>query len=132
MDVTAILDRFYSAYNAHDALTAAALYQSDGEHADIAQGRPRRGRQDIAEGLTYFLASFPDSHWEVRLQIIDESRAAVSYTLTGSLQRDIGPFVARGQELVLRGVHLFEISDGEILGTEDYWDAATFRRQMSV
>jgi steroid delta-isomerase-like uncharacterized protein len=125
-----LLERFYSAYNDHDAAAAAATYRDDGCHHEISQEAERQGRDEIERGLCGFFEAFPDARWEVVTRCVDEKRAAVSYILTGTLSAPLGPFEPEGQELRLRGVHLFELAGGQIARSEDYWDMSTFGRQM--
>jgi ketosteroid isomerase-like protein len=35
------------------------------------------------------------------------------------------------QAISLRGVHMLQVRDGLIRRSEDYWDAATFQRQLN-
>jgi steroid delta-isomerase-like uncharacterized protein len=126
-----VLDAFFEAYNNHDPDAAAALYTPDGEHIDMAQGHPKRGREAIAGGLRHFLRSFPDARWETGGErIIGADRAVARYVLTATLHRDLGSFQARGQRIELRGVQVLELDSGRIARSEDYWDGATFARQI--
>jgi steroid delta-isomerase-like uncharacterized protein len=127
-----LLQDLYAAYNAHDATAAALLYANNGQHVDVAIGKPKTGGGTIAEGLEAFLAAFPDAHWAVESTADNEDgRAFGRYVLTGTLQQDMSSFTARGQRLELAGVHVLEYLEGRITKSEDYWDAATFSRQMN-
>jgi len=126
-----VLDSLYQAYNDHDPDAAAALYAAGGEHEDVAHGRPRRGAQAIAEGLRRFLAAVPDARWETSDRIIAGDRAVARYVLSGTLQGNLGPFRARRQRIVLRGVQVLELHSGRITRSEDFWDGATFERQLA-
>jgi steroid delta-isomerase-like uncharacterized protein len=126
-----VLDSLFAAYNDHDPDAAAALYAPDGHHEDVALGRPRRGAPAIAEGLRRFLSSVPDAHWQTSDRIVTGDRAVGRYVLSGTLQRSMGPFRAHGQRIVLRGVQVLELHEGRILRSEDFWDAATFERQLN-
>lgn len=125
-----ILEELHAAYNRHDADAAGALYADDCAHEDIAYGRPKHGRDEIAGGLGHFLAAFPDAHWETLDSFEHDDRAMARYVLTGTLQSDFGPFRASGQRIELRGVQVLELSAGRIVRSEDYWDGATFERQV--
>jgi steroid delta-isomerase-like uncharacterized protein len=127
-----IVTQFYEAYNRGDVDGAVALYAPGGKHVEVAQGREANGRDEIASGLRGFLASFPDARWNVQRTIVEGQFSAVTYLLTGTLQEQLGPFEAAGQTLELRGVHVFEINEGAVALTEDYWDSGTFGRQMRV
>jgi hypothetical protein len=65
-------------------------------------------------------------------QLADGNRAAAWYTLNATLHNDFGPFQAHGQRLALRGVQVVTHDSGLIVRSSDYWDMATFRRQMTV
>ena len=56
-------------------------------------------------------------------------RAAIGYVLTGTLQ-GLRPVRADRPGLELPGVHVLSTAGGEITRCEDYWDAASFGRQM--
>ena len=122
----------YEAYNRHVPGEAAALYAPDGRHEEVAQGQARQGREAIAEGLRRFFEAFPDARWEEKEVIDGGDAVALTYVLTGTLRADLGPVRARGQRLELQGVHVLRVSDGLLERTEDYWDMATFRRQMDA
>lgn len=124
--------RLYTAYNDHDPSAVARLYAPNATHEDVASGRPRGGPEAIAAGLRLFFSWFPDAHWQPTLQIDDgRGRIAIPYRLTASLQAQMGSIAPRGQAISLRGVHVLEIEGGRIGKSFDYWDAATFQRQLN-
>ena len=127
-----VLEALYEAYNRHDAEAAAALYVPDGTHEDVAFGRPARGREAIAAGLQRLFAAFPDARWTPTATLETGGRAFGRYVLTGRLQRDMGPIRATGQRLELPGVHVLETDAGSIRRSQDFWDSATFQRQMNT
>jgi steroid delta-isomerase-like uncharacterized protein len=129
-DIVSVLEAFYDAHNTHSPASAGELYASDCVHWEVAQGRGRTGRDEIRQGLETFLTAFPDACWEPRTCTLAPGQAAVSYTLTGSLQEALGGISPTGQRLELAGVHIFWIGDGRIERVEDYWDAASFMSQM--
>jgi steroid delta-isomerase-like uncharacterized protein len=132
MTLDDLIARFYRAYNLHDVDAVAALYAADAVHEDVAQGKPKQGPGDIASGLSRFLGWFPDAQWTTAVAVVGRNgAAAVSYRLTATLQAQMGPHAPRRQPISLRGVHLLQVRDGLIRRSEDYWDAATFQRQLN-
>lgn len=127
-----IVERFLSAYNAHDVDAAVALYAPDGEHREIAQGSARSGHAALADGLRHFLACFPDARWEVERVVGDASTAVATYTLTGTLQQQLGPFSPAGQKVEIQGAMVLALDGDQIAWSADYWDGGTFARQMRV
>ena len=132
MEIDDALTSLYEAYNGHSPSQVAARYRTDGRHVEVAQGNERSGRDAIREGLARFFEAFPDAHWAERARIVAADCAAVTYTLTGTLRAQLGPFEPAGQRLELNGVHVVYVAKGEITLIEDYWDAATFARQMGA
>jgi steroid delta-isomerase-like uncharacterized protein len=132
MKIASVAGRLYDAYNRHDPAAVAMLYTADATHEDIAQGRPKTGPDEIAAGLVKFFGWFPDAHWEPQSGILGaDGREAATYLLTATLQAQMGPVAPRGQRISLRGVHVLDLRDGLIMRSEDYWDAASFQRQLN-
>lgn len=131
-EIEALVEDLYRAYNAHDLAGAARVYAETAEHEEVAQRHPRAGRDAIVDGLSRFFDAFPDAAWAPESVFLSADGAAVTYRLQGTLQGSLGPFVPRGQALDLRGVHVFHVAGGVIVRSEDYWDAATFGRQMAT
>lgn len=126
-----ILKALFQAYDAHDLDRVGTLYAADATHVDIAAGRPKQGRAGIVDGLASFFTGFPDARWAVSASATGGGRAFGQYLLTGTLQRDLWSFNAFGQQLKLGGVIVLHCTNGLISRSEDYWDAGTFRRQMT-
>ncbi|MGH2968672.1 MAG: ester cyclase [Solirubrobacteraceae bacterium] len=125
------IEAFYRACNAHDTAAVEALYATGALQHEVAQGQTVEGAAAIRGGLERFLQAFPDARWDPEPAILQDGRAAVPYRLTGTLHGALGPFQAEGQKLDLLGVHVLELDrKGRIRRSSDYWDAATFARQM--
>lgn len=130
-DPPSIAERLYAAYNAKNLEAVARLYHDDGTHEDVAHGKPKVGAIAVSEGLAKFLGWFPDASWEVHSIIGGNCHeVAVAYTLTGSLQAQMGTVRPAGQAISLRGVQVLRIAQGRIQRSTDYWDAATFQKQL--
>lgn len=116
-----VTDELYAAYNRHDAVAVADLYQPDATHHERAQGKEVHGAEAIADGLRRLFAYLPDARWQPRTQIRDPDGAvAITYLLT-----------ALGRQVRLHGVHVLHLEGDRIRRSEDYWDAATFHRQIN-
>jgi predicted ester cyclase len=132
LSIEAIATAYLAAHNAHDARTVGDLYAPQGRHREMATRAERTGGDAIADGLDSFLRAFPDAAWDYEPPVIDGGRIAVAYSLTGTLRGALGPFRPAGQSLVLAGLVLIEVAPDGIRSTRDYWDAATFGRQMQA
>lgn len=132
MNLKGVADVLYAAYNSHDLEKVASLYEIDGVHQDIAMGHQVVGGEAIAAGLKKFFGWFPDARWEPLRQMCDaDGSIVVTYRLTGTLQVQMGPVIPTGQKISLRGAHVLFLRRGRILSSEDYWDGATFQKQLN-
>lgn len=87
-----------------------------------ALGTTCEGREAYLERLPDFLASIDGLHYEVEQLVADGSEVAAFYTLSGRWSGD-RPFS-------VRGVQRLRVIDGAITHRTDYWDSATFLRQV--
>ena len=128
-----IADVLYDAYNRHDAAAVAKLYDADGTHEDIPMGHSKVGQTAIADGLQKFFGWFPDAHWAPYVRIADPfGSVTITYLLTATLQAKMGCTIARVQRISLRGAHVLHVRGRLIHSSEDYWDAATFQKQLNA
>ncbi len=125
-----LINAFFAGCNGHEPARVASLYAPDGSHEDVATGHSRSGHDALEQGLSHFLKTIPDAHWEESQRIVAGKATVVSYVLTGHLQADLGPFKARGQAVSLPGVYVVTCKDDKITSSRDYWDAADFGRQV--
>lgn len=128
-----IVDAFYRAYNSHDAVAATALYAEDGRHEEIAMGADRQGRNALRGGLEGFFLMMPDVRWRERQRIHSAAHVAVLYEMAGTFvpQPRAGEAAKPARPVTLAGLHLFEIVEGRIAATRDYWDKAQFLQQIA-
>ncbi|MEI4473838.1 nuclear transport factor 2 family protein [Frigidibacter sp. MR17.24] len=127
-----LIAAFYRAYNSGDAAAAVALYAGDGAHVEAASGQSRTGAAALQKGLAGFLGMFDGLRFDTQPPVRAGSKAVVTYVMHGTVNRDLGPLPARGKAVALRGVHLFEIEDGAIRRTTDFWDMDDFRAQVAA
>lgn len=133
MGMRDIAHELYAAYNKHDVQGVAALYSANGSHTDVAQARTQVGPERIADGLQRFFEWFPDAQWIPSSYIVDPGgEVAIPYLMTATLQAAMGPILPRNQQVSLRGVHVLRLVGHRILSSEDYWDTATFQRQINA
>lgn len=132
MSAAEIAAALFAAYNVGDLDRVKHLYGADATHSEVNSGNSKQGAQAISDGLRFFLRAFPSAEWRVVDLIADEDRAAVTYTLTGTLVSRLGNFEPNGQALSLDGVMVLHTSGPSIVRSADYWDSGTFLSQMAA
>ncbi|WP_163160196.1 nuclear transport factor 2 family protein [Bradyrhizobium uaiense] len=127
---TEVAKKLYAAYDEHNHDTIRKLYCDDATHDEVSQLRTRQGAAEIALGMQKLFAWLPDIWWEVKAMVAgDHGAIAVVYIMHATAPQKNG--AAKTKAISLRGVQIIEVVDGRIRRSEDYWDAATFQRQIS-
>ena len=125
-----VVNALYDAYGRHDHRAILALYCDDATHDEVSQLKTKRGAAEIAAGMQKLFGWLPDIRWEVKSMIVGGGgEVAVAYLMHATAPQKSG--VTEAKAISLRGVQLIQVADGRIRHSEDYWDAATFQRQVS-
>ncbi len=61
-----------------------------------------------------FMASFPDLHHDTVFLLVDGDMAAIRYHGTGTLERDYGGLLAKGQKLDYYGTVILRLDGGRV------------------
>ena len=120
-----LLQQWVDGVNAGDGAAVAALYRDDGVHEDVPSGMVAQGRAQIAQLASGAASQFQDLHWTVDRAHQGEDFAALEYTFAATdLESD--------KPLRFRGVVLFELVDGQIQRSADYYDVAAILSQLGL
>lgn len=130
---TALIERYYAAFNAADWDAFFALLSEDVAH-DINQGRRETGKPAFRE----FIARMNRSYSEKIVDIVvmanaEGTRAAAEYTVLGTyLSTDAGLPPAHGQTYRLPGGAFFEIRGGTIARVTNYYNLENWLEQVGA
>ncbi|MFC6755816.1 MULTISPECIES: ester cyclase [Haloarcula] len=126
------MERVFEAFNDHDADGIVAEMAAEGTFTDPFQDEPL-ARDEFHEMCVGFFDVFPDARWE-RERVIggQDSTVAVQATLYGTFAEPLEHVPPTGESLALPAVSLFTMSEAGITTWRDYWDQATFRRQLGL
>lgn len=118
---------FCDAWTSHDADRVVALFTKDAVYEDVPFGLKATGSELQAFARDFFLA-VPD----VRVECVSvEERGghgSIEWIFSGT---DVGIFKT-GKPFSLRAVSVFDTRGGKIARNVDYYDAATFMRQVGM
>lgn len=130
-----VVDRFFSAYNAHDLDAVMACYCS--RPAAVGPGGPVEGRSEVASYHTDVWHAFPDVRLTVwRKAVAGEAVAAVGVG-TG---RHTGPFLlttgevlpATGRRVSVRCCWFFLLEGGLIVSQQAFYDQLELYIQLGL
>jgi len=133
--VPEVIERYVAALNAHDSEQAASLYTEDAVVTQAVQtGNTFTGREEIAGWVGDNLAGLPDLEVTVGTVVQDGDRIAWEWTYSGSYTGQFpGAPEGEGQQVVLQGISVMEISDDGLIARETlYYDNLSFLMQIGV
>lgn len=111
----------FDAFEAKDAEKIMSFFAEDAIYHNMP-GPPAKGAQAIRAVINMFVQPAESIEWEV---------LNVAQTGTTVLTERIDRFVMGGKKLELPVMGTFEVNDGKITAWRDYFDMATWTKQMS-
>lgn len=132
-DTTALIARYYAAFNAGDAEGMLACLRDDVRH-DVNQGGARHGKQAFAQFCAHMARCYRETL--VDLVILSEptgTRAAAEFVVLGTyLAGDEGLPEAKGQTYRLPAGAFFEVREGLIARVTTYYNLQDWLAQVSA
>ncbi len=130
-DSLALLDRYYTAFNAGDGEAMLACLSDDVVH-DINQGQRQCGKAAFRAFLQHMDRCYSEQLHDLALMASDDgARAAAEFTVHGRyLETDSGLPAAKGQTYILPAGAFLSIADGLITRISVYYNLADWTRQV--
>ena len=122
-----------AAWNVHDADRITTFYTDDCIKEDIAVGKATRGKKEMKALIAGAFTAIPDMKIEL-VTLFDRGEwAASEWIMSGSYSNDYPGFpLAANRHFSVRGASIMELRDGRISRISDYWDFASFLRQVGT
>jgi steroid delta-isomerase-like uncharacterized protein len=129
---TALITRYYDAFNAGDWAAMAALVSDDVAH-DINEGTREIGREAFARFLVMMDLHYDEQAGDIVVMISqDGRRAAAELTIRGRYKVTApGLPEAAGQRYSLAVGAFFDVDDGAISRVTTYYNLAEWMRQVA-
>ncbi|MBI2911554.1 MAG: ester cyclase [Chloroflexi bacterium] len=127
-----IIEEMAAAENSHDVERALACFTDDCFFEDVPFGMTARGKQELAASLRMWLGAVPDAHARLASSFVAGDRAAAEVVVTGTHTGDLPGLPATGRRFEIRAVSVLELQQGKVKRRSDYWDSASFLRQLGV
>lgn len=128
-----VVNGYLAAWNAHDIAKAGSYFAEQGVYLDASVGTPQQGRQAATDNvIKVFLTAVPDAKWTMKgAPVVSADSVAFEWNFSGTNTGDWSAETkATGKPLDLNGVSIFRIEQGKIVYQGDYYDAATFNKEM--
>ncbi|WP_339093713.1 ketosteroid isomerase-related protein [Deinococcus sp. VB343] len=128
---TAVLERYYAAFNAGDWEGMLSLLTDDVRH-DINEGPTQHGKDAFRQFLARMDAHYREQARDLVVMVSpDGQRAAAEFVIEGEyLRTDEGLPAAQGQRYTLPVGAFFELRGGRIARVTNYYNLADWTRQV--
>jgi hydroxyacylglutathione hydrolase len=129
--VRAVATEYFDAFARRDADGMAALWAPDGvEH--VAGQVDAVGPEGVRAYFTGLFAAFPDLATTVQSTTVQDDRAAVHWTATGTMAGPLWGVEPTGARVELEGIDVLRVEDGRIVRNDVVPDGMTIARQVGL
>ena len=128
-----IIERHFSAENAHDVPATLETYTEDVVWDDVANPAcPVRGKAATAGMYEGILAAFPDLHFTSVLRFGDEAHVVDESIVTGHAHGSFLGVEGGGAAVTFRMLHVVDLRDGLIAREQAWFDSAAVLGQIQA
>ena len=121
-EILGLLDRRADAWRRLDPETLVADYAEDAVIESPLAGGTTQGRDQIRQVFQTYFVAFPDLGMDVEEVLVDDQRAAVMATFTGTDRGGFMGMPATGRCVTIPVVFLYEFQDGKIVRDRRVYD----------
>jgi steroid delta-isomerase-like uncharacterized protein len=127
-----VIDDWARHWSSHDLDRLLPLFTDDVVFEDVAQGAVHRGKDGLRAFAERVFAGFPDVALELTSRFATGNQGGGEWVMRGTNRGDSPGMPATGKRVELRGASIFEFASGKIRRYSDYWDMATFLKQLGL
>jgi len=125
-----LVHELYTAWSLHQPDRIDLIFTDDAVYEDVAGGQIVCGKEAIKQLLRAGVAWAPDFRVAMKSLIVADDIAATEWVSEGIQTGPIGELPASGNSFQLRGASILNFQNGKIAKVTDYYDMATFLRQL--
>ncbi|MEX2139333.1 MAG: ester cyclase [Pirellulales bacterium] len=132
-DLQPLFNRWAAAWSSHDPEQLLALFTTDCIFEDVPFGVVACGQEELRAFASVAFAAVPDFKIELTRSFAAEKWAAIEWVMSGTHQGDFPGMPATGKCFSsVCGSSILELDSEKIRRESDYWDAASFMRQVGM
>ncbi len=126
-----VVMRWARAWSAQDAPLFLSLFADDARYCDVALDKAFCGREAIKAFFEGTFTTFPDFKMEIRHSAVTADAAAGEWIMSGTFLGESFGEPPTGKSFRVQGCCFMRLVDGRIIEHRDYWNPATFDRQVN-
>jgi steroid delta-isomerase-like uncharacterized protein len=127
-----LLGNWAFAWSSHDVEKFAPLFTEDCVYEDVTLGIVNHGKAELETFAKGIFGAFPDFTIHLTSEFVAGSWAGAEWTMSATHKGDLPGLPATGKRCSIRGATVFELQGGKIRRNSDYWDMATFLKQVGL
>lgn len=130
MDTTTLVKEWAAAWSAQDIDRVAALFTDDCVYEDATLAAVNHGKEELMAFGSGIMAVSPDFRVELDSYFAADEWAGAEWTMSGTQKGDLPGMPASGKTFSVRGASVFQVRGDKFCRCTDYWDMATFMKQL--
>ena len=129
-----LLEQWGAAWSSSNVEKLLALFTDDVVYEDVTLGAVNHGRDALRDFATAVFAAFDDLKFELKSRVVasDGKSGVMEWTCRGRQTKDLPGLPATNKPFEVRGATVVEFADGKISRDSDYWDLATYMKQVGL
>jgi steroid delta-isomerase-like uncharacterized protein len=127
-----LIARWARAWSTQDTPLFLSLFAEDANYCDVALDKAFRGREAIKAFFEGTFVTFPDFKMEIVHCAETGEAAAGEWVMSGTFLGESFGLPPTGKSFRVQGCCYMRLLDGRIIEHRDYWNPATFDRQVKV
>ena len=123
------IEQWAACWSTRDAAGLLPLLAPDVVYEDVPMGVMKKGAEEVRAFAEDVFSRFPDISFDLQSSVADGTGGAAEWIMRG--RRYLSGMPAAGAHVEVRGVSIFEFAGDRIRRCSDYWDMATYLKQLS-
>ena len=120
------------AWSTQDVPLFLSLFADDARYCDVALDKVFRGQEAIKAFFEGTFTTFPDFKMEIEHSAVTADAAAGEWIMSGTFLGESFGEPPTGKSFRVQGCCFMKLLDGRIVEHRDYWNPATFDRQVRI
>ena len=126
------LQRWAELWSSHKINELLTLFTDDSTYEDVTFGVVNRSKHELKAFAEGIFAAFPDFALTLTSKFVATGWAAMEWVITGTHVGDLPGIPATQKRFSIRGATILELDGPKIRRNSDYWDLATFLKQVGL
>jgi steroid delta-isomerase-like uncharacterized protein len=126
------LQRWAEVWSSHDISGLLSLFTDSCIYEDVTFGVINKGKDELKSFAEGIFAAFPDFAIRLTSQFVAGEWAAMEWVISGTHVGDLPGMPATHKKFSIRGSTILELEGPKIRRNSDYWDLATFLKQVGL